>query len=339
MREFNCDARVVFVCTQEPLARDLIKWGVPFLTLGLSRGVNVLCRPRAFARLVNEAGIDGALLDSGGYLAAALRVGGYKGKIVAVEHGSIIRDEESWVVNRAFRRLLRMSGTWAIDEEVAVSDYALNRLLAHSHAAKVSRIYNGVDFNEFSRGDQGMPTHTRHEGDRIVLGHASRLINEKGAQDLIIALSDLRRSFDCVLTIAGDGPIRKELEALTVRLGIQGSVEFRGWVDKMPEFWQGCDIAVIPSVCEESFGMVAIEAMACGKPVVASDSGALPEIVLHGRTGIIYPKGNVAALGDSVRAYVSDRDRRLADGGEGRARCEAMFDIRRCATAYCELFK
>src|SRR5437867_3616889 len=152
LRRDNVDARIVFVCTPEPLARDLVKWGIPFSVLGLSRGMGVLYRARAFARLVQEVGADGAILDSGGYLAAALRAGGYRGKVVAVEHGSLLRNEDSPGVSRTFRRFLRASGTWAINIEVAVSDHVLNRLLERSHANRVVRIYNGVDSEEYHPG-------------------------------------------------------------------------------------------------------------------------------------------------------------------------------------------
>ena len=107
----------------------------------------------------------------------------------------------------------------------------------------------------------------------------------------------------------------------------------------MAAFWQDCDIAVVPSVRGESFGMVAVEAMACGKPVVASDRGALPEVVIHGQTGLIYPAGNLGVLCASMRTYASSRDRRVADGRAGRERCKKLFDIRSCAAAYRELFE
>jgi len=338
LRRDGVDARIVFVCTPGPLARDLVSWGVPFTGLRLSRGMRVLYRARGLARLVEEAGSDGAVLNSGGYLAAALRIGGYKQRVVAVEHGSLIRDEDSTPSRRAFRRLLRSCGTWAIDAEVAVSDYVMKRLVARSHADKLLRIYNGVDSRAYLPAIPDVGSRdARHEG-KTVIGYGGRLVGAKGAQDLLVACGDLLKSSDCVLSIAGDGPQREELEGLAAKMGIRELVEFRGWVDDMAGFWQACDIAVVPSVCEEAFGMVAIEAMACGKPVVASDRGALPEVVVHGQTGLIYPAGSLPGLRDALRRYASDRNRRLSDGRAGRERCVAVFDIQACAAAYRELF-
>ena len=86
--------------------------------------------------------------------------------------------------------------------------------------------------------------------------------------------------------------------------------------------WAGCAIAVVPSVCEEAFGTVAIEAMACGRPVVASDAGGLPDLVVDGETGLVVPRGDARALHDALRALLDDpaRRRRMGEAGRRRSR-------------------
>ena len=80
-------------------------------------------------------------------------------------------------------------------------------------------------------------------------------------------------------------------------------VEFTGWTDDMPSFWRVCDIAVMPSdTCIESFGMAAVEAMACARPVVVTENGALPELVDDGITGFVVSPRDVGALADQEPA-------------------------------------
>jgi len=104
--------------------------------------------------------------------------------------------------------------------------------------------------------------------------------------------------------IAGDGPERGSLEALAKRLRIADRVAFVGLQTDMPCFWRQCDVAVVPSHAPhvESFGLVAVEAMASGLPVVASRNGALPEIVVDSRTGTIVPEADPMVLAAALDA-------------------------------------
>ena len=109
----------------------------------------------------------------------------------------------------------------------------------------------------------------------------------------------------------------------------------------MAAFWQTCDLAVVPSHPPhvESFGIVAIEAMASGLPVVATANGALPELVTHGRSGTIVPEGDPDALAAALDTYAAHPYLRVEEGRQGRADCERWFGIDRCAQAYLELFE
>src|SRR5439155_13338432 len=94
------------------------------------------------------------------------------------------------------------------------------------------------------------------------------------------------------LRITGDGPSRSSLEVLACRLGIGERVEFLGWSDDMTRFWDECDIAVVPaSELAESFSMTTLEAMARGRATIVTDRGALPALVIAGKTGMIVPSG------------------------------------------------
>jgi glycosyltransferase involved in cell wall biosynthesis len=145
------------------------------------------------------------------------------------------------------------------------------------------------------------------------------------------------RSQSAHLVIAGDGSARSSLERLSFDLGLAQRVKFLGVLDDVPNLWQAVDVCAVPSVVPEGAGMVAIEASACAKPVVASGSGGLPELVCDGRTGFVVEPGDVNALADALDRYADDPDLRARHGDAGRLRCEREFDIRRCAEEYASL--
>ena len=106
----------------------------------------------------------------------------------------------------------------------------------------------------------------------------------------------------------------------------------------MPAFWRSVDVAVVPSnQWIESFGMVALEAMACARPVVATRNGALPSLIEDGHTGILVRPGAVDALAGALATYAADPALRDRHGRAGRRRCEEQYSIERTARLYLEL--
>jgi glycosyltransferase involved in cell wall biosynthesis len=323
LRDLGADARVVFLSAPSRLARRLLETGVPFESLELPRGRSLVLHPRRFARVTRQAGVDGAILPYGSYLAAALRLGGYPGRIVAVEHGSVLQSRRKRHPERALR--------WAVDVRVGVSDYVSAAL---PRPERVVTIPNAVDLDRYRQAAQAAEDGHARRGP--VIGCMARLVPGKGVDDALAAaageLADGGR-----MRIAGDGPERSRLEALARRLGVERRVDFLGWVDDPAAFWASCDVAVVPShQWIESFGLAAVEAMACGRPVIATRNGGLAELVADGETGFLVPPGDLGALGGALRAY-RDPALRAAHGAAARLRCEARFDIRRCARAYLTL--
>lgn len=335
LRAAGVGASILFVCDAGLLARRLEQDGVPHRSLGLRRGRHVVRVPRRLARLAAELGPDGAVLSSPGYLAGALRAGGYRNRIAAINHGRLLQQDSLPFAARVLRRADRLSGMWALDIEVAVSAHMHARLLQERFRARnVVRIYNGVDVGEF------IPRPTFRARRPFTIGAAGRLIEGKGINDILKAFSLLtRREGGANLRIAGDGPRRAALQDYAASLGIQESVTFEGWVKDMPSFWNACDLAVVPpGSWVEAFGMVAVEAMACGRPVVASRNGALPEIVHDSKTGLLFEPGDIAALAAALDRYRLDEALRLAHGRNARIRCESLFSLERCAHDYLSLF-
>jgi glycosyltransferase involved in cell wall biosynthesis len=326
---------VVFVTHPGPLAARLDTAGIAHVSLGLGRGRDVVLHPRALAAAVEETGPDGVLLGSGGYLAAALRMGGYRGRIVVVAHDATIELGEMTLRDRLVRPLDRATGYWASDVDVAVSDFVLSHIEGRRRRGRLVRIYNGINLDTYSNG-----AGTADGGGAFTVAYGGRLIDGKGLDILMrsfaagVALEGGRLRF------GGDGPARPMLEDMASRLGLNEAVEFTGWVPDMPSFWRSCDVAVTASnECVESFGMSTLEAMACGRPVVVTANGALPELVDDGVTGIVVPRGSSEALSDALVSLAGDPDRRQAAGHAARARCEQHFDIRDCASAYLDLLQ
>jgi glycosyltransferase involved in cell wall biosynthesis/GT2 family glycosyltransferase len=142
----------------------------------------------------------------------------------------------------------------------------------------------------------------------VRVGYVGRLAPHKGVAVLLDAVAGDPR---LVLRLAGGGPSEAELRSRVVELGIGGRVEFTGFLDQaaLPAFYRGLDVLAVPSVPTpgwlEQFGRVAVEAMACGVPVVASDTGALPDVV--GGAGVLVPPGDAAALRDALVTVGTDR--------------------------------
>lgn len=332
MRSLGIEATVVFIQGSRPLDVRLDHLGLPHRSIGLRRGRDVVWHPRRYAAAVGEAGPDGAILVTCGYMGAALRAGGYDAPIVAVEHGDILYDgRPQWL-----RWLARAAGARADEIEVGVSDFILQRVLEQPHAKEVRRIYNGIEPARFLAA--GAEREDAASGAGCIAAFAGRLIHGKGADYLIEALAGLPADRRVEVRIAGDGPERPALEALAGRLGVADRVEFVGLEQDMPSFWAACDVAVVPSAeFVEACPMTPLEAMASAKPVIATRNGGLPELVVDGETGTLVEAGSSASLSGALDLYAGDAGLRRAHGEAGRIRAAERFPIRACAESYLEL--
>ncbi len=333
LRRLGANATIVFVEQPGPLAQRLAAGGIPYRSVGLGRGRDVIRHPRRFANEVAGVGADGALLLECGFIGAALRGGGYRGRIVAVEHGVLLGLGNRSRSRQVLWHIGRVSGAWADDVEVAVSDSMLEEMRRHLHARRTERIYNGIDPEAY----RPVAGSANGHGSGLVVGFAGRLIPGKGADMLIRAIARAGQETAIKLVIAGDGAARPYLQSLAQRQG--ADVEFRGVVADLAEFWRSCDVAAIPSdTFSESFSMATLEAMASGKAVVASRNGAIPELMVDGVTGTLVEPGDVDGLAQAVLQYAERPELRQAHGAAARARAIEQFHIEDCARAYLDLF-
>ncbi len=196
---------------------------------------------------------------------------------------------------------------------------------------RVRVIYPPVDTQRFHPNIDPSPVVARHnwQGKRIILT-VGRLVRRKGVDTVIRALPAILEAVpDMVYVIVGDGPDRRRLETVAQGLDIGDSVNFVGLVDDviLPAYYAACDVFVmvsrsIPEAGEvEGFGIVYLEAGACGKPVVAGRSGGVAEAVQDGISGLLVDPSDVVAVRDAVIRILQDPAlaARLGAGGRRRA--------------------
>lgn len=160
-----------------------------------------------------------------------------------------------------------------------------------------------------------------------------RLTKEKGINYLIQSMPRIINNFpDVKLTIAGSGSQRKELEYLICKLNISANVIFVGRINnkKLQKFYSESDIILVPSVWDEPFGLVGVEAMSVGRPVIASNVGGIPEWLDDGKTGFLVDPGNSEQIAGKVIELFSDRKLLEQMGKNARKKAE-QFSIEKHA--------
>ncbi len=205
---------------------------------------------------------------------------------------------------------------------------------------KLIKIYNGVDLKDFNPETSGEKIRNEFgiNPNTIVVGTVGNLIPWKGhvyfleaAREIIGVRSQISEAREIKFLVVGEDisqnkKYREELIKLTENMGLAEKVIFTGFRRDISQVMAALDILVLPSV-EEPFGRVIIEAMACGKPVVATKAGGAPEIVKDGETGFLVPMKNPHAIAEPVINLLNDKNKAKEMGIKGRKKVEDFFDI------------
>ncbi len=203
---------------------------------------------------------------------------------------------------------------WLMNESDALivnSNYMRDELISvfNINEDKISVISNGVDLDKFNNiyTDTGFRENYALANEKIVF-YVGRLVNEKGVHVLLNAIPKILECFnDVKFVIAGKGPCLNNLIELSQKLNINEKVYFTGFVSEevLLKLYKCSDIAVFPSTYEP-FGIVALEGMVAGIPVVVSDTGGLNEIVNHKEDGMKFYSGNSNSLADCIIELLKD---------------------------------
>lgn len=256
-------------------------------------------------------------------------------KLVTTLHGT---DITLVGLEPAFHPLIKYSLDNS-DAVTAVSQYLRTNTEQHFNPEKkIKVIYNFIDLDEYKRNPC---THIKKSiapnGEKILI-HISNFRPVKRVQDTIRILAEVNKSIPTKLILVGDGPERSDAEKLSRELGVSDNVKFLGKQHALVDLLSAADIFLLPSQ-SESFGLAALEAMSCGTPVVASNIGGIPEVVIHGESGYVAELGDVARMAKYVIGLLTN-DRKWATFSENaRQIAEEKFDCEHIIPKYEQLYQ
>ena len=215
------------------------------------------------------------------------------------------------------------------DAVTTISTYTADRLRRSVPGADPAIIPFGAAVEP--RGEEAVRVRERNQGPFELL-FVGRLVERKGVHVLLESLARLSDCGDVFLRIVGDGPEREVLEAQAAELGIGGRVRFTGTLSEedLAEHFARCDALVLPAVVDakgdtEGLGVVLIEAMSYGKPVIASGVGGIVDVVQHGRNGLLVHSNDAEALAEAISTLVHNPERAKALGLQGREQAAERF--------------
>lgn len=254
-------------------------------------------------------------------------------KIVTTLHGTditLVGADESF--HRVTKFAIEVS-----DAVTAVSQYLRKRTIEEfSLEREVDVIYNFVDTSRGRRVPEPGREHWAPGGEKILM-HASNFRPVKRVSDVVRVFDMVRREIPAKLLLVGEGPERLFVRQLVKELRLSEHVHFLGEQDYLENLLSCVDLLLLPSE-QESFGLVALEAMSCGVPVVGTNVGGLPEVVTHGESGFLVPVGEIRGMADASIALLSndDKHRQFADAARVRAKA---FDSQRIIPQYEALYE
>jgi len=204
---------------------------------------------------------------------------------------------------------------------IACSKYLEQRLRRLGIECRIEWVHNGVDTN-FFRPDAGLREWARKHigvGDRKMMLYVGRFAPEKDVERAIKALALIREKIGTCLVVVGSGPLKDSYIDLARRLGVLHDLIVAENIPQslLPAYYNAADVFVLPSPMEP-FGIVLVEAQACGLPIVASNSGGVPEAVIDGETGMLFEAGSQEALTSNLLKLLLSDEKRNEMGLKGR---------------------
>lgn len=320
------------------LAAELADTGVPIYELGLDgpRGV-----PKALVgliKLVSRHHFD--VIHT--HLVHASALGLVAAKAARAPLAVMTRHYDRYASMFGSRtdRLLQDAANRLADHTFAISDAVRLTLQSAEGVApeRITVVPNGIDLARIEHQAGVRSGTVRRATGQMTISSVGSLERRKGHEFLIRALAQLDFRPKPRLILVGDGALRAELMTLAAALGIRDRVDFLGYQANPYPWLARSDLYVQPSL-EEGFGISVLEAMALGRPVVASNVGGLPEVVKDEQTGLLVAARQPHALGEALTRLLHDAELRDRLGAAGRAQVRARFDVRLTAARYGDTYR
>ena len=264
---------------------------------------------------------------------------GQRTPLVVWYHSEVLRP--AWKYRLMYRPFLTRVLNRAARIVVSSPKLAEHAAELQPYRGKCVAIPFGIELERFEASPavrrRAQALRTRHNGPLVLF--VGRLVPYKGVPVLIEAL----RGLAATAVIVGAGPLGESLRAQAHAAGISDRVVFAGEVDddELLALYLACDMFVLPSVTHaEAFGMVQLEAMACGRPVICTNlPSGVPWVNQHGETGLVVPPGDVEALRDAIGELARDEHLRARMGAAARRRVEREFTADHMAARTVALYR
>ncbi len=246
--------------------------------------------------------------------------------IIHTPHGHVFYGHFGPLVSKIFMWVERIFSR-ITDRMVALTDGEMDDYINLSVCSpqKLLKIHSGVDVNQFKQSNGNMVEKRRSLGldqNGKIVGFVGWLLPIKGPGYLLKAMDYVWQEYpDTALVFVGKGDLDMDLRAQALKVSANGRVKFLGWREDIDEIMPVFDMLVLPSL-NEGMGRVLVEAMAAGKPVVASRTGGIPDLVWHGETGYLVPPADEKALADGIKKLLDDAGRAWEMGQQGKKRCQ-----------------
>ena len=257
---------------------------------------------------------------------AVARMGDRRPLLVSTRH-----NDDRFFLN-PFVGLVHYAVSAQQDLIIAISDHIARFTVARGvrHPARVRRVYHGIEpplMRALERDGQRIRAELGVGPDAFVVGNVGRLAPQKGQRHLIAAMPVLlERVPRAHAVIAGGGDLEAYLRDLADEMGVGDRVHVLGPRRDVPALMHAIDVFAMPSIWE-GFGLVLLEAMAAGRPIVASRVATIPEVVVDGQTGILVPAGDPLALADGLAALADQPALARQYGEAGRERLRRQFSL------------
>lgn len=212
------------------------------------------------------------------------------------------------------------------DGVTAVSRFLKEKTLTNFNLEKeIEVIYNFIDIDKYKPVEEKpFKKHVASCGERVLI-HTSNFRTVKRVTDTIRILEKVKKEIPTKLVLIGDGPDRSECERLARELDLHKDVVFLGKQDAIEEILTSADLFLMPSQ-SESFGLSALEAMACGVPVISTSVGGLPELIIHNQTGYIAEIGDIDRMAKYAIELLTNEKKYKSFAKYSRERAVNNFD-------------